>query len=334
MVNGKHEGCWARLAIVGPTASGKSMLAAELVRRRPPAELLSMDAMAVYRHMDIGTGSPTAEEAAEIRHHGIDLVDASSEYSVGEYQTAVRRLVHSHAVRGVSLVAVGGTGLYARAVVDDLEIPGTYPEVRSELEAEPDTTALYERLKDSDPVAAERTGPVNRRRIIRALEVTAGGPRRFSSYGQGLDHYGPTLFAQVGLRLPRPLLDARIAQRFGEQLNAGFLDEVRRLRDAPMPLSRTARCALGYRELLDHLDGRCSLAEATEEAVRRTRRFARRQERWFGRDPRITWLDVREDPWEVFDDLMDIFERSRIEAGPMSARGGVPDPSGTLDRCT
>lgn len=312
MANGKNDGYWARLAIVGPTASGKSMLAAELARRRPPAELLSMDAMAVYRRMDIGTGSPTADEAAELRHHGVDLVDAASDYSVGEYLSAVRPLVRTHVVRGTSLVAVGGTGLYARAVVDDLEIPGAHPEVRAELEAEPDTTALYERLKACDPLAAERTGPGNRRRIIRALEVTVGGARRFSSYGQGLSHYGPTLFTQVGLRLPRPLLDARIAERFREQLDAGFLDEVRRLRDAPIPLSRTARCALGYRELLDHLDGRCSLAEATEGAVQRTRRFARRQERWFRRDPRITWLDVREDPWEVFGDLMEIFERSRI----------------------
>lgn len=288
------------------------MLAAESARRRPPAELLSMDAMAVYRGMDIGTGKPTAEEAAELPHHGIDLVDAASEYSVGEYLTAVRPLVQTHVARGASLVAVGGTGLYVRAVVDDLEIPGAYPAVRAELEAVPDTTVLYGRLKGCDPLAAERTGPVNRRRIIRALEVTVGSGRRFSSYGQGLSRYGPTLFTQVGLRLARPLLDARIAERFGEQLDAGFLDEVRRLRDAPTPLSRTARCALGYRELLDHLEGRCSLAEATEEAVQRTRRFARRQERWFRRDPRITWLDVQEDPWEVFDDLMQIFERSRL----------------------
>ena len=312
MVNGKNEGCWARLAIVGPTASGKSMLAAELARRRPPTELLSMDAMAVYRGMDIGTGTPTAEEMAEVHHHGIDLVDAASDYSVGAYLAAVRPVVNTHIARGVSLVAVGGTGLYARAVVDELEIPGVYPEVRAELEAEPDTTVLYERLQGSDPRAAERTGPANRRRIIRALEVTVGGGRRFSSYGQGLSRYGPTLFTQVGLRLSRPRLDARIAERFREQLDAGFLDEVRRLRDAPMPLSRTARQALGYRELLDHLDGRCSLADAVEAAVQRTRRFARRQERWFRRDPRITWLDIQEDPWEVFPALMEIFERSRI----------------------
>ncbi len=312
MVNGKNDGCWARLAIVGPTASGKSMLAQELVRRRPPAELLSMDAMAVYRDMDIGTGTPSDEERVGVRHHGIDLVGAASDYSVGEYLAAVRPLVQTHVVRGVSLVAVGGTGLYARAVVDDLEMPGVYPDVRAELEAEPDTTVLYERLQRCDPLAAERTGAANRRRIIRALEVTVGGGRRFSSYGQGLTCYGPTLFTQVGLRLSRPRLDERIAERFREQLDAGFLDEVRRLRGAPVPLSRTARQALGYRELLDHLDGRCSLAEAIEEAVQRTRRFARRQERWFRRDPRIRWLDVREDPWEVFPALLEIFEQSRI----------------------
>ncbi|MXZ29324.1 MAG: tRNA (adenosine(37)-N6)-dimethylallyltransferase MiaA [Acidimicrobiia bacterium] len=311
-MTGNHDGHWVRLAIVGPTASGKSMLAAELARRRPPAELLSMDAMAVYRNMDIGTGSPTAEEAAELPHHGVDLTDAASEYSVGEYLAAVRPLVLTHAARGTSLVAVGGTGLYARAVVDDLEIPGAYPEVRAELEAEPDTAVLYERLQKCDPLAAERTGPVNRRRIVRALEVTVGSGRRFSSHGQGLRRYGPSRFTQVGLRLPRPLLDARIAARFRQQLDAGFLEEARRLRDASLGLSRTARCALGYRELLGYLDGRCSLEEAIQDAVQRTRRFARRQERWFGRDPRITWLDVEEDPWEVFGELMAIFDRSRL----------------------
>ena len=268
-----------------------------------------MDAMAVYRGMDVGTTTPTVAELAGVACGGIDLVAPGEDFSVGAYQAAVRPLLAGADRRGVAVVAVGGTGLYVRVVVDDLAIPGRYPDVRAELEAEADTAALFERLRERDPAAAERTGPHNRRRIVRALEVTLGSGRPFSAYGPGLETYGPSRFTQAGLRLPRPLLDARIAERFGRQLDAGFLDEVRRLRDAPVPLSRTARHALGYRELLEHLEGRCSLAEAVEQAVRRTRRLARRQERWFRRDPRIRWLDVREDPLEVLPDLLETFDR-------------------------
>ena len=270
-----------------------------------------MDAMAVYRGMDVGTATPTAAELADVVCGGIDLVAPGEDFSVGAYQAAVRPVLAEADRRGVAVVAAGGTGLYVRAVVDDLSIPGRYPNVMAELEAEPDTTALYQRLRRSDPIAAERTGPQNRRRIVRALEVTLGSGQPFSSYGPGLENYGTSRFCQVGLRLPRPLLDARIAERYRSQLDAGFLEEVRRLRDgdAAAPLSRTARHALGYRELLEHLEGRCSLPEALEESVRRTRRFARRQERWFRRDPRIRWLDVREDPIEVLPALLETFDR-------------------------
>jgi tRNA dimethylallyltransferase len=268
-----------------------------------------MDAMAVYRGMDIGTTTPTPAESDGITCHGIDLADATDDFSVGAYQAAARPALIEADRRGAAVVAVGGTGLYARAVIDDLTIPGRYPDVRAELEAEVDTADLYDRLRGCDPVAAERTGPQNRRRIVRALEVTLGSGRRFSSYGPGLETYGPSRFSQVGLRLERTLLDARIAARYRAQLEAGFLDEVRCLRESAAPLSRTARHALGYRELLGYLDGRCSLPEAVTEAVRRTRRFARRQERWFRRDPRIRWLDVREDPMEVLPALLDTFDR-------------------------
>ena len=294
---------------MGPTASGKSALALEVARQRQPAELLSMDAMAVYRGMDVGTATPEADELAGIVCGGLDLVDPGEDFSVGAYQAAVRPQLASADQRGVAVVAVGGTGLYVRAVVDELAIPGRFPEVRAQLEATSDTTVLYERLRERDPVAAERTGPQNRRRIIRALEVTVGSGRPFSSHGPGLESYGPSRFTQVGLRLPRPLLDARIAARYRAQLESGFLEEVRRLRDGGAPLSRTARHALGYRELLAHLDGAYSLDEALAEAVRRTRRFARRQERWFRRDPRIRWLDVREDPLEVLPAVLETFDR-------------------------
>ncbi len=294
---------------MGSTASGKSALALEVARRRQPAELLSMDAMAVYRGMDVGTATPTAAELAGLACAGIDLCEPGEDFSVGAYQAAVRQRLAEADRRGIAVVAVGGTGLYVRAVVDDLQIPGRYPEVRAELEAIADTATLHERLREHDPLAAERTGPQNRRRIIRALEVTLGSGRPFSSYGPGLESYGPSRFTQVGLRLPRPLLDARIAERYRMQIEAGFLNEVRRLHDGAVPLSRTARHALGYRELLAHLEGRCSLPEALAEATRRTRRFARRQERWFRRDPRIRWLDVREDPMEVLPAVLETFDR-------------------------
>ena len=268
-----------------------------------------MDAMAVYRGMDVGTATPAASELAGVACRGIDLCDPGEDFSVAAYQAAVRPTLVEADRRGVAVVAVGGTGLYARAVVDDLAIPGRYPEVRAALEADADTAALFERLRGCDPVAAERTGPQNRRRIVRALEVTLGSGRPFSSYGPGLETYGPSRFGQVGLRLPRLLLDARIAARYRAQLDAGFLTEVRRLREAAAPLSPTAQHALGYRELLAHLDGSCSLPEALALAVRRTRRFARRQERWFRRDPRIRWLDVREDPMEVLPAVLETFDR-------------------------
>ncbi len=298
-----------RLAIVGPTASGKTALALELARKRQPAELLSMDAMAVYRGMDIGTATPTATELAGLKCLGINLTDPGEDFSVGAYQAAVRPTLAAADAGGAEVVAVGGTGLYARAVIDELAIPGRYLEVRAKLEATADTAALYERLRELDPVAAQRTGPQNRRRIVRALEVTLGSGRPFSSYGPGLESYGPSRFTQLGLRMPRSLLDARIAARYEAQMEAGFLEEVRRLQQAAKPLSRTARHALGYRELLAHLEGQCSLAEALAEAVRRTRKFARRQERWFRRDPRIQWLDVGEDPLEVLPIALEIFDR-------------------------
>ena len=187
---------------------------------------------------------------------------------------------------------MGGTGLYLKAVVDDLEIPGRFPAARTELEDEPDTDVLFMRLRQLDPVAAARIEPANRRRLVRALEVTLGSGRPFSSYGPGLDTYPPPPFPLVGMAVERPWLDARIEQRYQTQLDAGFVAEVEALLARPAGLSRTARQALGYAELLDHLEHGTPLGEAVAHAVRRTRRFARRQERWFGRDPRIEWIDA------------------------------------------
>lgn len=252
--------------------------------------------MQVYRGMDIGTAKPTPAEQAEVPHHLIDVADPSEDFTVTRFQAAFREALAAIEARGHRAVLVGGTGLYLRAVIDDLEIPGRYPEVREALEAEDDTAALHGRLAALDPVAASRMEPTNRRRVVRALEVCLGSGRPFSSFGPGLDAYPATPFALLGLQRPIEDTAARIATRFDRQLAAGFVDEVRALAAAPAGLSRTARQALGYRELLAHVDDGLPLDEAVEQAVGGIRRFARRQRAWFRRDPRIGWIDATQDP--------------------------------------
>ncbi len=278
------------LVILGPTASGKSELALAVAELIDGVELVSIDSMQVYRGMDIGTATPSARERQRVPHHLIDLVEPTEPFAVGEFQRLARLAIDDIRSRDGIPVLVGGTGLYLRAVIDDLDIPDRFPAVRAELEKEADSTVLYERLVELDGVAASRIEPTNRRRVIRALEVTIGSGRRFSSFGPGLETYPPTPFVQIALRWPRATLDERIRRRYRAQLEAGFLDEVRALAEGG--LSTTAAHALGYRELLAHLDGECTLDDAIERAVVRTRRFARRQVRWFRRDPRIRWIDM------------------------------------------
>ena len=297
------------LVIVGATASGKSVLAMELARRRPGVELVSMDSMALYRGMDVGTTAPTAAERAEVTYHLVDLVDPTEDFTVSEFQVAARRALDDMEGRGARAVLVGGTGLHVRAVVDDLEIPGRYDEVRAALDADDDTPGLHTRLAGLDPVAAGRMEPTNRRRVVRALEVTLGSGRPFSSFGPGLEAYPATPFTQVGLRVDREVLDRRIADRYRRQLKDGFLDEVRWLAALDGGPSRSAAQALGYSELLAHLRGECTLADAIADAVAATRRFARRQERWFRRDPRIEWFDVGADPLKVLEAVLERFDR-------------------------
>ncbi len=301
--------------IVGPTASGKSEVAMGVARLIGGAEIVTLDSMQVYRGMDIGTATPTPAEQSEVPHHLIDLVDPSEEFAVAELQDRAHAVIDEIRDRGAVPVLVGGTGLYVRAVIDDLRIPGRYPEVRAELETGPDTAALHRRLVDLDPVAAGRMEPTNRRRIVRALEVTIGSGEPFSSYGPGLGHYAVTPFVQVGLCWDRGQLDERIAARYERQLADGFLDEVRSL--AERPISRTASQALGYKELLRHVQGEMTLDEALDLAVVRTRRFARRQERWFRRDPRVHWLDAPATPA----DALSVWKRA-AGALPTQPRSG------------
>jgi len=297
------------VVLVGTTASGKSELAFAVARARPGTEIVSVDSMSVYRGMDIGTAKPTPEQRAAVRHHLIDLFDPAEECTVARFQEAARAALADIAGRGGRALLVGGTGLYVRAIVDDLTVPPRYPEVAARLEAEAEqpggVAALYDRLCSLDPAAAARMTPQNRRRVVRALEVTLGSGRPFSSFGPGLLEYRPTRFALLGLPFDPARVDARIEARFAGWMAAGLLDEVRALARRPGGLSRTARQALGYRELLAHLEGRLSLADAVASAIRRTRTFARRQWAWFRRDPRITWVAADQDPAEVLGAALD-----------------------------
>ena len=283
------------LALVGPTASGKSALALEIARRAGDVELVSLDSMQVYRGLDIGTAKPTPAELAEVVHHLVNVADPAEEWSVQRTQVAARAAIADIEARGKRAVLVGGTGLYVRAVVDDLQIPPTDQVLRNTLDdAAQDDEGLasaYARLTELDPAAAARMEPGNRRRIVRALEVIELTGRKFSSFGPGIDEYAPPALSvtMFGVDVDRDVLRTRIADRFDAMRAQGLLEEVRGLADRS--LSRTAREAIGYRELFAHLAGEVpDLDEAFDAAVRRTRRFARRQRVWFGRDPRVQWI--------------------------------------------
>ena len=289
------------LVILGPTASGKSSLAMALATsdagRDVGIELLSIDAMQVYRGMDIGTAKPTVSEQALVRHHLIDLVDATQAFTVAQFQIAYQHAVDDITSRGGRALLVGGTGLYVRAVVDGLTLPGQWPEVRARLDDEliaigPE--ALHQRLCQLDPTAGSKMEPSNSRRIIRALEVCEGSGRPFSSFGPGVDTYPASEVQQVALRWPRDVLARRIEERVRVMIERGLQAEVENL--LTQGLSPTALQALGYKEMVEHIEGRMSLEEVIATIVVKTRQFAVRQERWFRRDPRINWFDNESDP--------------------------------------
>jgi tRNA dimethylallyltransferase len=272
-------------------------------------EIVSLDSMQVYRGLDVGTAKPTIAERAAVPHHVIDVVEPTEEWSAMRHQAAARAAVAAIEARGKRALLVGGTGLYVQAVVDDLRFPGEDPDLRAELEAttaEPGgVAAAYEELRRRDPDAAEKIDPHNARRIVRALEVIRLTGKPFSSFGAGLDQFGPTAFPvrMVGVWVPRDVLNARVAERFAAMRDAGLVDEVRRLIDGP-PLSRTAGQAIGYKEIIGALSDHGSVDEAFDTAVRRTRSFARRQRMWFRRDPRITWLGATHNHCAVLPDLL------------------------------
>jgi tRNA dimethylallyltransferase len=283
------------VAIVGATASGKTALAVALARRDSLIELASMDAFACYRRLDIGTAKPTAAEREGVRWHLIDLVEPTEEYSITQFAEAARLARAGIAARGGSACFVGGSGLYLRAVLDELTPPPRFPDVSAVLEAEaadPSVLAvMHRRLAEMDPLGASRMEPTNRRRILRALEVSIGTGRPFSSFGPGLGVYPEISCRLVGLSSERDELDRRLAARLSDQLARGFLEEVRSLVEDGTTLSRTAAQAIGYRELAQVVTGQMTLADASAEILRRSRQLARRQIAWLRRDPRILWVD-------------------------------------------
>lgn len=287
------------IAVVGPTASGKTSLSLDLAERLG-GEIVNTDAMQVYRGMDVGTAKVPPAERRGITHHLLDLLDVGEVASVAEFQRLARSTIEGLRRRGVVPVLVGGSALYTRAILDRFEFPGTDPEVRRRLEHElaaHGPEPLHERLSERDPQAAAGILPTNGRRIVRALEVIELTGQPFSATLPTLE-YAFDNAHQVGVEIDRPTLDARIERRVGHMFEAGFVDEVRALLDLGLEESVTASRAIGYREVTAYVRGECTEQEARTATAAATRRFARRQDSWFQKDPRITWV-----PWDAPDRL-------------------------------
>ncbi|WP_203662680.1 tRNA (adenosine(37)-N6)-dimethylallyltransferase MiaA [Actinocatenispora rupis] len=281
------------VAVVGPTAVGKSALGVALARALS-GEVVNADSMQLYRGMDIGTAKVTAAEAGGVPHHLLDIWPVTEPASVAAYQGLARAVLDRLLAAGRTPVLVGGSGLYVRAVLDAFEFPGTDPVLRAELEAElarVGPAALYERLAARDPAAAANILPSNGRRIVRALEVLAltGGP-----FAATLPEGAAPVYdaVRIGLDCPPELLDERVAARVDRMWAAGFVEEVRTLAEQGLRAGRTASRALGYQQVLRFLDGELTEDTAREETVRATKRFVRRQRSWFRRDRQIVWLDA------------------------------------------
>ena len=285
-----------RLALVGSTASGKTEAAIELGLGFG-AEIVSVDSMLVYRGMDVGTAKPTSAQRARVPHHLIDLAEPPEPFSVARYQAIGRTALAGIAAREHPALLAGGSGLYFRALVDDLEFPGTDAATRGKLEAEATAVgadALYRRLAATDPVAAAKIEPGNVRRTVRALEVAAITGRPFSSFAAAWERYPADRVRAAGVRLTPEALRARIGARVLAMVEGGLLDEVRGLVERGFGGWLTSTQAIGYAEFAAHLRGRLTLDEAVERTVSRTRQLARRQVAWFRRDPRIRWFEAGE----------------------------------------
>jgi tRNA dimethylallyltransferase len=287
------------IAVVGSTAVGKSDFAVRLAHELEEsggAEIVNADSMQVYRGMDIGTAKLTSEEWHGVRHHLLDIWPVTKTATLAEYQCLALEAVADITARGRTPIIVGGSGMYVHAVVDRWDIPGTDPETRAALEAELATLGpqdLHARLASQDPAAALAILPTNGRRIVRALEVVA----LRGSFSATLPTFAPNPDVRlIGLKLSRQQLDERIEQRVARMWQHGLVDEVLALERDGLREGRTASRALGYAQVLGFLAGGCTEQEARDATVRATRRFARKQESWFGRDPRIEWQPAEPRP--------------------------------------
>ncbi|BDR53179.1 tRNA dimethylallyltransferase [Bombiscardovia nodaiensis] len=282
------------ISIVGPTASGKTALgiglALALAERGQPAQIVNADAYQMYRGLDIGTAKPSAQERAAVPHHLIDCIEPEETMSVARFQRLARECIETLYAQGIRPILVGGSGLYARAAIDDIRFPGTDPALRQRLEERALNEGpglLYRELQAKDPEAAARMDPKNARRTIRALEVIAITGQPYSASLPQYTYLIPSL--QIGLDLSREELDRRVDLRTEHMRQQGLVQEVVSMRPR---LGPTAARALGYQQVADYLDGQVSQEQAFAAIAQKTRRLARKQMGWFGRDPRIHWLDA------------------------------------------
>lgn len=280
------------LAILGPTGTGKSDLSIALAQELG-GEIVNADALQFYRGMDIGTAKLPLAERGSIPHHLLDIMDVGEEASVARFQSTARETFADIRSRGRVPILVGGSGLYVRAALDEIDFPPTDPAVRARLEAEVQTVGigpLAQRLAEVDPESAARN--LDERRLVRALEVYEISGKPFSSYMPQRRYHAPAV--QIGLNIDRSLLHQRLAQRVQNMVDLGLLNEVRRLDGLGLREGKTASRAIGYAQFLAVLDGTMSMKDATEKTVIATRQFARRQVTWFGADDRVNWFDPTE----------------------------------------
>ena len=279
------------IAIVGPTAVGKTALSLEIAEKFS-AEIINADAMQIYKGMDIGTAKLPLSQRRGIFHHQIDVLDPSEEANVSQYQKQSREIINDLLSKNVQPLLVGGSGLYVNSVLEDLEFPGTNLEVRAKYEEildEKGVDALFQMLKEIDPKAAENILPNNARKIVRALEVNEITGKAFNAK---LPEPSPIFSdVRIALDMPRDLLDKRISDRVHQMFEEGFVDEVKSI-EKNLRLGKTALRALGYSQVLSLLAGEISEDEAITLTINATKKFARRQLSWFRRDPLIHWLDA------------------------------------------
>lgn len=312
------------VAVVGPTATGKSDLGIALALALG-GEVVNTDAMQLYRGMDIGTAKVPVDERHGVPHHLLDVLEPSQDATVADYQQRARATLADLDARGARAIAVGGSGLYVRALLDHMEFPGTDAELRARLEERVDregSRALHAELAAADPVAAEGIGPRNARRVVRALEVIALTGRPYSASLP--QHVYEVPAVQIGLDCDRPTLDARVANRVDRMWAAGLVAEVEAL--LARGLGRTASRAVGYAEVAAMLRGEITEQEARTATTAGTRRLARKQMGWFGRDPRVHWLDAQDA--DLVERALDLV--ARADAGTLGPATDDPAPRRSL----